>query len=97
MYEVPVSKASIKQNKFEFKSGAKTYSLPKLQYLSLNQMAPFESIGDQSTTSEIVDAFKPISAEVARVVGGFDTEQFRDFFAAWRDASDVAVGESKAS
>lgn len=97
VYEVPASKASIKQNRFEFKVGQKTYSLPKMQYLSLNQMALMQTIDESASVETIVHAFVSVDSAAGKAIGALDQEQVKGLFAAWQAESNISVGESLAS
>ncbi|AYN56884.1 tail assembly chaperone [Arthrobacter phage Andrew] len=112
-FEVPASKASIKQNQFEFKvpGERKARSLPLLKFVPLG------------LRSRLAEAAKPIQAAQAagqdpaledlQVLGSIqlellnkyspglvdlvDDDQLGAILAAWQEASKITVGESRAS
>lgn len=111
-FEIPASKASIKQNQFEFKvpGEKKTRSLPLLKFLPIG------------LRGKLADAAKPIAAaqEAKRepneedlgklgalqlelldkyspgLVDLLDNDQLGALLVAWQEASGVTVGESAA-
>lgn len=95
-YQVPPSKASIKQNQFEFKlpGDRKTYSIPKLQYLKPSLIDRFEDGSTPKTDllRSIFDHYHPGLWESFD-----DLDQARGFFDAWGEASGITAGESSAS
>lgn len=110
VYEVPPSKASIKQNRFEFKfrGNKKTYSLPKLQFLTpklqSRLMAAVKDIpdGEEPTREQgavIYDLqlaiFEHYIPDFLDLVDGQD--QITALFEAWQGASKISLGESSAS
>ena len=94
VYEVPKGKASVKQNRFEFRMPGKTkvYSVPKLQYLKPSLALKLDGLSE-------IDAARLLFAEyLPEAFDQFeDGEQLQDFMAAWTDASGVGLGESGAS
>lgn len=94
-FQVPASKASIKQNQFEFKlpGDRKTYTIPKMQYLKpslVDKLDPETPKTD--TVKTILDFYHP------GLWDGFDElSQATAFFEAWAAASSVQLGESSAS
>lgn len=93
-YEVPASKASIKQNRFEFKlpGDRKNYSVPKLQYLKPDLIDDIENKPKTDTVKAILEHYHP------GLWSKFDDlEQARAFFENWAKASGISLGESSAS
>lgn len=65
-FQVPASKASIGQNRFEFEFGDKTYSIPKLQYLKPSLMKQLNGQDAEMLVLGLVDEYYPaIPAEPA--------------------------------
>lgn len=91
-YQVPKSKASIKQNRFQFQipGSTKVHELPLLKYLPIGIAARLE---ESSTLAETLEVF----GETADIVGTLDSEQLEALMAAWRAESGVTEGESPAS
>lgn len=109
-FEVPKSKASIRQNRFEFKMpDGKKRSVPLLEFIKPElalKMAELEvrtsPDGEQSTdpkeTSEFVRLVFDTYYPEENLFGMFeDAEQFGAWMEAWTEASGVTPGESGAS
>jgi hypothetical protein len=110
-YEVPASKASIKQNRFEFKMpDGKKYSVPKLEYIKPSLGMKFAELevetdpetGEQSAdvqqTMELVRSVFQTYFPDKDVFGLFeDSEQMADWMNGWTEASGVDLGKSQAS
>lgn len=110
MYEVPKSKASIKQNRFEFKMpDGKKYSIPKLEFIKPSLGLKFAELEVKTDATGQQTADPQQAAEVVRLVfetyfpgGGLfelfeDSEQFADWMQKWTEASGVPLGKSEAS
>lgn len=95
VYQVPASKASIKQNKFEFKVGTTTHSLPKFKFLPLSVIETIEG-SDESVTAYL-SIFGEKGTPVGDAIRSLDTDQFTNLIKAWRDDSGIEPGESVAS
>ncbi|QGZ16906.1 tail assembly chaperone [Arthrobacter phage LittleTokyo] len=113
VYEVPASKASIKQNQFEFKvpGERKTRSLPLPKYLPIGWRSKMEEAG--KPVQAAIDAGKDPSVEDLRLLGSLqieilnkyspglvdvmDEEQLSELLKAWQEAGGITVGESVAS
>lgn len=99
-YVIPASKADTADGQFSFELHGKIYTLPKAQYLPIERSiaaARFES-GDFDA-GEVRGVFEALfgSAELADVMVALDGIQLAKLMQAWRDASDIAVGESQPS
>ncbi len=112
-FRVPDSRASIKQNLFEFEvpGSKKTWALPKLQYLNADQSerltelsakakAETDDGGKQSV--ELVAEIGRLQREIieAHCPGLYallDGEQVGALVQAWQEASTVSLGESSGS
>lgn len=92
MYEVPESRRSIGQNRFEFKAGGKVYSMPKLQFLPV---AAAELMEQGKEVQAILLALDDDKARDA--VRLMDGEQIKGLMGALAEASGVEVGESSGS
>lgn len=92
MYEVPESKRSIKQNRFEFKADGKVYSMPQLKFLP---MAAAELMEQGKEMAAIMLALDDDDARGA--VRKMDAEQFKGLMGALAEASGVELGESSGS
>lgn len=110
VYQVPPSKASIKQNRFEFTvpGSRKVHTLPKVQYLRPSDLATLQGLA-----SEVGEGQTPTSEQAQRIyaaqlaifdhyVPGFiglfdDSEQIGALMAAWQAESNISLGESSAS
>ena len=112
-FEVPVAKASIKQNLFEFTipGDRKTYRLPLMQYLQasfadrMNSLAATIKAAQTSSGTpdpEAIAASSNLQREIFEhyVPGLYDklaADQVGALADAWREASTVGLGESSAS
>ena len=103
MFEVPVSKASLKQNRFEFvlPGSKKVHSLPLLKFIDTDLADRFIAVGRQlSGTDEPSDEAK---VELAAVMVGvldrycpdlkLSVDQREALLAAWQEASNITAGE----
>lgn len=113
VYEVPASKASIKQNQFEFKvpGERKTRSLPLPKYLPIGWRSKMEDAGRPIKAA--IDAGKDPAPEDLALLGSLqlemldkyspglvdlmDEEQLAELLKAWQAAGGITVGESVAS
>lgn len=96
VYEVPAAKRSIEQNTFKFKVGAKTYSVPKFEFLSVGvlesiEAAPADAIGPY------LGVFGEADSPIGKAIRTLDKDQLTGLIQAWQADSDVTVGESEAS
>lgn len=113
VYEVPASRASFKQNQFEFKvpGEKKIRSLPYLQFTpvgfrdKLAKLAgPIQAARDAGRDPATADLqkFGEFQLEMLEryspgVADVMDNEQLADLLMKWQEASRVSVGESPAS
>lgn len=93
MYEVPASKRSVGQDKFEFKIGSKTHKVTKAKYLTGAQLEDLTS-GDLPL---VFDVFGKRGTAIGDAVRSLDVEQILALVGAWVGDSDLSAGESKAS
>lgn len=93
-FSVPESKRSIKQNRFEFKVGTKSYSIPKLNYLPVESMESFEGDNPTPIRGLLAACDNDAAKDALRKLDG---EQIEALMNAWQEASGVTVGESSAS
>lgn len=110
VYQVPPSKASVKQNRFEFKApgSKKVHSVPKVQYIKPGFLRDLRALtADVPEGAEPPDDVKMAlyDAQLAmfeHYVPGFadmfdDSEQIGELMAAWQAESNISLGESSAS
>lgn len=110
VYEVPRSKSSYKQNRFEFKMpNGKKYWIPLLEFIKPSLALKFAELelttdddGNQSAdakvTSELVKLLFETYYPDDDLFGQFeDGEQFAKWMEAWTEASGATLGESEAS
>lgn len=96
MYEVPKSKASINQNRFEFKfpGSPKKYSIPLLKFLRPQLALSFDRMTEMEAIVAVFEAYFPGED----LFGQFESaEQFEAFLNAWQEASGIDLGESEGS
>ena len=96
VYEVPAAKRSLKQNVFEFKVGAKTYSVPKFEHLSVGVLEAVESAPDNAIGPYLSVFGEPDSA-IGKAIRSLDKDQLTSLLKAWQADSGVTVGESEGS
>lgn len=88
MFQVPQSKKSIKQNRFEFEIGDRELSVPLLQF------APVEAAELLEQGKQVAAFLSMCENDAARdAVRGLDGEQFGALAEAWQEASNVDAGE----
>lgn len=111
-FQVPASKASIKQNQFEFTlPGGEHYVVPKMQFLNADIRQRMSRIG-ADLKAVIDEGGKPSplqSAELQQVQRELlenyapglyalvSDDQVQAIFSAWQEASNITAGESSAS
>lgn len=94
VFTVPASKASVKQNRFEFKmpKDPKTYSVPKMQFIKPSLIEALEGEAKSIGVRKLLDAYHPGLFEKFE-----EQEQATKFFEAWAAASGIKPGESSDS
>lgn len=110
VFEVPKSKASIRQNRFEFKMpDGKKYWVPLLEYIKPSLALKFKDLevttdedgnqtADGDATSQLVTALFDTYWPGKALFDQFeDADQFAAWMEAYTDASGVSAGESSAS
>lgn len=93
MYEVPAAKKSTAQDKWSFKIGEKTHSVPKVKHLTGSQMEDLTS----GNLTQIFNVFGERGTPVGDAVRSLQTDQIEALVAAWIADSGLTPGESKAS
>lgn len=93
-YEVPRSKKSLAQNRFEFtiEGSKKKYSIPLLKFLKPDLVLSLESMTQAIAMKTLLETEAPGILEVIE-----DMDQLENLFVAWGEASGVTMGESSAS
>lgn len=94
--EIPKSKASIKQNRYEFKfeGQRKVYSLPLMKYLKPSLARDIEVMTEAEAIVHLFDAYYPGEDLFSKFEDG---EQFEWFVTDWKDKSGIGLGESEDS
>jgi hypothetical protein len=87
-FQVPASKKSHKQNRFEFEHDGKTFSIPLLKYIPA---AAAELLEEGKLISALIVACDDAAAQSA--VRLMDADQIDVLTDAWKDASDISPGE----
>ncbi|WP_269939010.1 hypothetical protein [Arthrobacter sp. HY1533] len=95
VYQVPASKASIKQNRFEFTlhGSKKIYSIPLMKFIKPSLVIDLDGNTDKEAMG--IRLFREYLPDVFPLLE--DSEQLEALMAAWQDASGITVGESSAS
>lgn len=90
-YQVPPSKASTDQNRFEVELDGTTYKLPSLKYVKPALLEGTSTDGISGTRA-LFDHYAP---------GLFDAiegaDQLEGIMTAWGESSDITLGESQGS
>lgn len=96
VFEIPKSKASINQNRFEFKfaGAAKKYSIPLLKFLRPSLALRFDDMTETEAIVAIFEEYFPGQDLFAKFEDG---EQFEAFMTGWQEASGIDMGESSGS
>ena len=110
VYAVPPSKASVKQNRFEFTvpGSKKTHSVPKVQYIKpaflkrLRDLTADVPAGEEPPDAVKMALFDAQLEMFEHYVPGFgelfdDSDQIGALMAAWQAESNISLGESSAS
>lgn len=92
-FEVPESKASLDQNRFKFKIGARSYTVPKAKFMSIEDSFAIE-MGDGEA---LLNFFGREGSSQGKAIRGLDREQWDALLEAWKQDSGIGVGESEAS
>ena len=87
-FQVPESKRSIKQNRFEFEVDGKTFDIPHLKFAPVAAIEKFEQ--EQNMAGLLLTADTDEAREAIR---SFDGSQLEPFLEAWNEASGVDAGE----
>lgn len=99
-FQVPKSKASIKQNRFEFVIDGQKYDVPLLRYLQAWQIEAFskaEGSSFESSLDAVYAVFGEPGTTTGDVIRTLDQEQLNALTDAYLEASKVTPGESDAS
>lgn len=91
-FQIPESKKSIKQNRFEFELAGKALEIPHLKFAPAGAMEHFEQERTMSGLMLVCD-----DDETRDALRSLDGEQLSAFMDAWAAASGVDVGEFAAS
>lgn len=95
VYEVPKSKASIKQNRFEFvmpDDPDTTLSVPLLKYLKPSLVFELNGVDQTQAVRRMLEEYHPDIFDRFE-----DMTQITDLYEAWAAESGIELGESSAS
>lgn len=87
-FQVPESKKSVKQNRFEFEVNGKKYDIPHLKFAPVAAIEKFEQ--EQNMAGLLLTADTDEAREAIR---SFDGSQLEPFLEAWSEASGTEPGE----
>lgn len=93
-FQVPPSKKSKGQDKFEFEIDGKKHSIPRAKFLSIGTQLSLDTADAQERITILFG--KPGSA-LGDAVRGLDSDQFDALMEAYNDDSEVTPGESQGS
>ena len=96
VYEVPAAKRSLKQNVFEFKVGAKTFTVPKFEFLSVGVLEDLEA-APVNAVGPYLDVFGPKGSPVRDAIRSLNKDELTALIKAWQSDSGITAGESEAS
>lgn len=91
-FQVPKSKASIKQNRFSFEIEGKKYELPLMKYVSVETLAAFEN--ERPIQGLIAAAPDDRTKDAIRAL---ESDQLDALLTEWQEESEITPGESEAS
>lgn len=92
VFQIPESKKSIKQNRFEFELDGKKFEIPHLKFAPAGAMEHFEQ--ERNMTGLMLVCDDDATRDALR---GLDGDQLAAFMEAWGAASGVDMGESSTS
>lgn len=94
MYEVPASKASIEQNRFQFHlpDDPTVYSLPKLQFIRPSLMKAMGGADAERVVLGLIEEYEPSIGDKFESL-----DQLLALYEAWGAASGINLGESSGS
>lgn len=102
MFQIPAPAGSLKKNRFEFKLGDESVSLPKLEFLPvdaddyLDKMEGGRNVSNRTYIHGLVEAVDAEVGEKFRALR-LTRDQTNAFYEAWQNSSKVTTGESSAS
>jgi hypothetical protein len=91
-FQVPASKASKGQDRFEFEIDGKTFSVRKAKFVPIDALVQLETAGLRT-----LEFFGGDNKTQIAAVGSLEREQFAALVLAWREDSEVTAGEAPAS
>lgn len=91
-FDVPKSKKSIKQNRFEFTLDGESFSIPLLKFAPVEAAEHFEN--NRNVAGILACCENPKARDAIRSLDG---DQFGPLMDAWQEASGITAGESEAS
>lgn len=101
VFEIPSPAGDLKENRFEFKLGTKTVSLPKMEFLPPDgedfiDSAATKPMSNRTYFLGLVEAIDPEIGKALRAKR-LHRDQIIALHEAWKDSSKVDEGESSAS
>ena len=99
-FVVPKSKASIKQNQFEFQIDGRKYSVPLMKFIPgavIEEMAEAQAVGGAAAMAAGFRLFGEKGTPAGDAVRTLDGEQLDALADAYMQASGITAGESSAS
>lgn len=102
MFTIPEPAGSIPENRFDFEHKSKSYSMPKIEFLSADAMKYLEAVNVGTLPdpgfSEFIRTFMTkAEPKVKTAVEGLARDQLVALRDAWYESSRVDTGESSAS
>jgi hypothetical protein len=98
MFKVPESKGSTPEGQFEFELAGTVYRIPKLDYLTGEQMMLAVTAEEAATRREQVDALFGLFETVCDApVRSLAMDQIGELYQAWVGAGSITPGESESS
>lgn len=93
-FQIPVSQASIEQNRFSFQmpGDSKVYSIPLLRYLRPAFVRDLKGMSEQDVIFALLDEFGLDLSDKFE-----DLDQIGALYTAWGEASGISMGESSGS
>lgn len=102
VYEIPESKRSLRQNKFEFKiSGSQAlYAIPKPQFLplSITEMMIDATLSEEDAETTQLEVFRYLIGLIPGAVKEqIESDQLAELFKAWQESGKATLKKSSAS
>ncbi|KIA63001.1 hypothetical protein [Nocardia vulneris] len=101
VFEIPAAGARLKKNRFEFKLGDETVSVPKLEFIPAEAEDYLEEVNGKGLSMYrfVIGFIASFDPDLGKKLheARLSRDQITDLYAAWGASSKVSTGESSAS